>query len=65
MCKTITKLVLLAAVPTLILTDCTTPPMPFTYESDREPKPGPGLFSGEDGVFKIPRPEKQKQTQPP
>ena len=68
MCKIITKLVLLTAVPALILTACTTPPRPFTYESDRDLKPGPGLFSGEDGVFKIPRPEnpeKQKKTPPP
>ncbi len=26
---------------------------PFVYETDRELKPGPGLFSGEDGVFTI------------
>ena len=32
---------------------CNTPPKPFEYESDRELKPGKGLFSGEDGVFTI------------
>lgn len=26
---------------------------PYTYESDRELKPGPGLFSGKDGEFTI------------
>lgn len=26
---------------------------PYAYETDRELKPGPGLFSGEDGVFKV------------
>jgi hypothetical protein len=26
---------------------------PFVYENDRDLKPGPGLFSGEDGVFTI------------
>ncbi len=25
----------------------------WTYQSDRELKPGPGLFSGEDGEFNI------------
>ena len=26
---------------------------PYTYHNDREEMPGPGLFSGEDGVFTI------------
>ena len=26
---------------------------PYTYHDDREEMPGPGLFSGEDGVFTI------------
>jgi len=26
---------------------------PFTYEPDNELKPGPGLFSGEDGEFNL------------
>lgn len=26
---------------------------PYTYESDNELKPGPGLFSGEDGEFNL------------
>jgi len=25
----------------------------YTYVEDQETKPGPGLFSGEDGVFRI------------
>ena len=35
------------------LNGCSTSPKPFEYESDRELKPGPGLFSGEDGYFTI------------
>jgi hypothetical protein len=26
---------------------------PYTYQTDRELKPGPGLLSGEDGVFRL------------
>ena len=26
---------------------------PYTYQPDHELKPGPGLFSGKDGEFKI------------
>lgn len=37
----------------LFLGSCATPPEPFTYTPDNELKPGPGLFSGEDGVFTI------------
>ena len=32
---------------------CVGPPRPVVYESNRELKPGPGLFSGGDGVFTI------------
>jgi hypothetical protein len=52
---------------------------PFVYENDRDLKPGPGLFSGEDGVFMIygapespppantkdPAPAEPDQTVPP
>ncbi len=30
---------------------------PYTYEPDHELKPGPGLFSGEDGEFKLISPD--------
>lgn len=44
----------------------------FVYESDRELKPGPGLFSGPDGEFTIFRstipaseqPEQPAETEP-
>ena len=32
---------------------CATPPEPFEYRSSNELKPGPGLFSGEDGRFTL------------
>lgn len=41
-----------------LLAACSTAPEPFEYRSNREMKPGPGLFSGEDGVFQIVAPTK-------
>lgn len=36
----------------------------WTYQSDRELKPGPGIFSGEDGEFNIiGQPEKEENDQ--
>ena len=32
---------------------CSTSPEPFEYQSNRELKKGPGVVSGEDGVFTI------------
>jgi hypothetical protein len=46
-------LIVLAAVLLVGLNGCSTSPKPFEYETHRELKPGPGLFSGEDGYFKI------------
>jgi hypothetical protein len=37
----------------LILGACATTPEPFAYHPDNELKPGPGLFSGDDGVFTL------------
>ena len=37
----------------LVLGGCATQPEPFAYTPDNELKKGPGLFSGEDGVFTI------------
>lgn len=47
------RMVVLAVAVCLFPCACADPPKPFVYESDRELKPGPGLFSGEDGVFTI------------
>ena len=35
------------------LAGCAASPKPFEYESHRELKPGPGLFSGDNGYFTI------------
>jgi hypothetical protein len=35
---------------------------PFTYEPDNELKPGPGLFSGEDGEFNLIGSPKDKEN---
>ena len=43
----------LAVLAGLLPWACTHPPEPLVYETNRELKPGPGLFSGEDGVFTI------------
>jgi hypothetical protein len=52
--KTLRKgLTVSAAVLLIGLNGCSTSPEPFEYESHRELKPGPGLFSGEDGYFTI------------
>ena len=38
---------------------------PYAYQPDRELKPGPGLFSGEDGEFTlIDLPKKQDDQEP-
>jgi len=37
----------------IVLSGCAVSPEPFEYRADNELKPGPGLFSGEEGVFTI------------
>ncbi len=38
---------------------------PYTYQPDHELKPGPGLFSGEDGEFTlIGSPKEQEDSEP-
>ena len=46
-------LMVLTLVGVVGISGCSTPPKPFEYESNREIKPGPGLFSGDDGYFTI------------
>lgn len=36
-----------------LLVACATPPEPFEYEPSNELKPGPGIFTGEEGVYTI------------
>ncbi len=43
----------LAACMILGMTACALSPEPYDYQPDNELKPGPGLFSGEDGEFTI------------
>ncbi len=46
--------IMLAGLMLLGLAACeTTPGEDFEYTPADEPPPGPGLFSGEDGVFRI------------
>ncbi|MFW2368254.1 MAG: hypothetical protein ACN4GW_17695 [Desulforhopalus sp.] len=35
---------------------------PWTYQTDRELKPGPGIFSGEDGEFSLIRPSAKEEA---
>ena len=37
----------------ILLCGCASAPQPFEYHDDREDKPGPGLFSGDQGGFVI------------
>jgi hypothetical protein len=54
------KLIILIVWLAFGLAGCTTPSKPYKYESNRELKPGPGLFSGEDGYFIIYQEEKNR-----
>jgi hypothetical protein len=47
---------------------CASAPQPFDYHEDRDEKPGPGLFSGEEGGFVIfggTKEEENNQADPP
>jgi hypothetical protein len=37
----------------LLIAACATPPEPFEYQQNNELKPGPGILTGEEGVFTI------------
>ena len=51
--NTLKYLIVLGGVGLWLLGGCATPPEPFHYQPDNELKPGPGLFTGEDGVYTI------------
>jgi hypothetical protein len=59
-------IVLVAVVLGLLVAGCATPPEPFEYQSENELKPGPGIFTGEEGAYTIygPPPVKEKQPAP-
>jgi len=48
----------------LFLAGCASSPEPFEYEQNNELKPGPGLLTGEEGVYTIygPPPVEEKQS---
>ena len=52
-----------ALVSCLWVAGCATPPEPFEYEKSNELKPGPGIFTGEQGTYTIygppPKPVKE------
>lgn len=50
----------ISAVVCIILSGCGGES--YTYEPDHELKPGPGLFSGKDGVFTIVGPASKKEA---
>jgi hypothetical protein len=37
----------------LFLAACAGGPQPYTYQPDNELKPGPGLFTGEEGMWTV------------
>ena len=43
---------------------CATAPEPYDYQPANEMKPGPGLFSGKDGVFSLYETPKTKDVDP-
>jgi len=50
-----TKWIFLLTAAALIvnLSGCASTTQPFAYHDDRDEKPGPGLFSGDEGGFVI------------
>ncbi len=55
------RLIPLILLCTLIISGCSAG-KDFTYEPPQESPPGPGLFSGEDGVFTIYGEDSMKKT---
>lgn len=60
-------LMLVGLVSTLLVAGCATPPEPLEYQPNNELKPGPGILTGEEGVFTIygePTPAQKEEPQP-
>lgn len=51
--NTMKRLMVLCGAGFWLLAGCAAPPEPFHYQPDNELKPGPGLFTGEEGVYTI------------
>jgi len=47
------RIVVLGVLAVWLLAGCATPPEPFEYQQSNELKPGPGIFTGEEGVYTI------------
>ena len=62
--NTLKRLIVLAGVVLgLLFAGCATPPEPFDYQKSNELKPGPGIFTGDEGSYTIhgppPKPAKE------
>ena len=62
--NTMMRLIVLAGLAAfLVLAACASSPEPFDYQQNNELKPGPGIFTGEEGVYTIygppPKPAKE------
>jgi hypothetical protein len=60
-------IVLAGLAVSVILAGCASSPAPFEYEQNNELKPGPGLLTGEEGVYTIygePGPAKKEEPVP-
>ena len=53
MVGTLQRLIMLGVVAVWLMAGCATPPEPFEYQQSNELKPGPGIFTGEEGVYTI------------
>jgi hypothetical protein len=57
------SIVLAGVVLGLLFAGCATPPEPFDYQKSNELKPGPGIFTGDEGSYTIygppPKPAKE------
>jgi len=62
--NTLKRLMMLIGIGLWLLVGCATPPQPFDYQPDNELKPGPGLFTGEAGVYTIHGPQPQEEKEP-
>lgn len=52
--NTIKRIIILGGLAVmLLLAGCASSPEPFEYEPNNELKPGPGLLTGEEGVYTI------------
>ena len=52
--NTMKRLIIMGGLAvSLLLAACASSPEPFEYEQNNELKPGPGLLTGEEGVYTI------------